>query len=179
MQPPDNEQAQRTEAEVNAEDPIAGRPAAPPDSESVEQGYEVHDVRVGPIVKALIGLVVLSAVAFAITTAFQVLRTGTIGDFTPPATGVANAPLNPVPTVIQSRAATGVESRQLREEELEMLNSYGVVDEGAGVYRIPVERAMELLVERGLPARPEGEVEDFNQLPLDSSSGRMMERTSP
>lgn len=34
------------------------------------------------------------------------------------------------------------------------LNSYGWVDKTAGVAHIPIERAMELTVERGLPVRP-------------------------
>jgi hypothetical protein len=35
------------------------------------------------------------------------------------------------------------------------LNSYGWVDEKAGVARIPIERAMELTVQRGLPVAPQ------------------------
>jgi hypothetical protein len=45
--------------------------------------------------------------------------------------------------------------RRLREQEDRILNSYGWVDQSAGVVRIPVRRAMELTVQRGLPARPE------------------------
>jgi hypothetical protein len=37
------------------------------------------------------------------------------------------------------------------------LNSYGWVDETAGVAHIPIERAMELTVQRGLPVRPQGQ----------------------
>jgi hypothetical protein len=43
---------------------------------------------------------------------------------------------------------------RLREEKT--LYSYGWVDEKAGIVRIPIERAMDLLVERGLPVRPQG-----------------------
>jgi hypothetical protein len=39
----------------------------------------------------------------------------------------------------------------VRAREQEKLASYGWVDANAGVARIPIERAMELLVERGLP----------------------------
>jgi len=42
----------------------------------------------------------------------------------------------------------------LRDREEESLRSYGWVDRNAGVVRIPIERAMELTLERGLPARP-------------------------
>lgn len=38
----------------------------------------------------------------------------------------------------------------------EMLGSYGWVDEKNGVVRIPIDRAMDLLAERGLPVIPAG-----------------------
>jgi hypothetical protein len=34
------------------------------------------------------------------------------------------------------------------------LNTYGWVDEKAGTAHIPIERAMELVAQRGIPARP-------------------------
>lgn len=42
---------------------------------------------------------------------------------------------------------------QQRAAEKELLGTYGWVDEAHGVARIPVERAMDLVLERGLPAR--------------------------
>ena len=41
----------------------------------------------------------------------------------------------------------------LRAREDALLNSYGWVDKNTGVVRIPIERAMQLIVERGLPTR--------------------------
>ena len=40
-----------------------------------------------------------------------------------------------------------------RAREQEALTTYGWVDQNAGVVRIPVERAKDLLLQRGLPAR--------------------------
>ena len=40
----------------------------------------------------------------------------------------------------------------LRHEMAERLGSYGWVDEGASVVRIPIEQAMDLLVEQGTVA---------------------------
>jgi hypothetical protein len=40
-----------------------------------------------------------------------------------------------------------------RAWEAGMLTNYAVVDKDAGIVRIPVERAMNILAERGLPAR--------------------------
>ena len=41
----------------------------------------------------------------------------------------------------------------LRTKEEALLHSYGWVDKNAGVVRIPIEDAMRLTLERGLPAR--------------------------
>lgn len=45
--------------------------------------------------------------------------------------------------------------RDLRAQEDAVLNSYGWVDKNAGLVRVPIERAMELTVQKGLPARTE------------------------
>jgi hypothetical protein len=47
-----------------------------------------------------------------------------------------------------------VEIGDFRLKEEQTLNSYGWVDEKAGVVRIPIERAMQLLAQRGLPTTP-------------------------
>lgn len=41
---------------------------------------------------------------------------------------------------------------KFRAEEAEILSTYGVVDRDNGIYRIPIEEAMRLALERGLPA---------------------------
>jgi hypothetical protein len=43
--------------------------------------------------------------------------------------------------------------RALRAWEEAALNSYGWIDRTAGVVRLPIERAMDLIVQRGLPVR--------------------------
>jgi len=47
------------------------------------------------------------------------------------------------------------ELRSVREQEENILNSYGWVDQKAGVARIPIDRAMQLIVQQGLPTRPQ------------------------
>jgi len=46
----------------------------------------------------------------------------------------------------------------IRLTEDQTLDSYGWVDEKAGTVHIPIERAMDLLVQRGLPLRGQGAV---------------------
>ncbi len=48
----------------------------------------------------------------------------------------------------------GVELRQDLVKQEEQLNSYGWVDQKAGVAHIPIEQAMELIAQRGLPTVP-------------------------
>jgi len=47
------------------------------------------------------------------------------------------------------------EINDFRMHEEQTLHSYGWVDQPAGVVRIPIDHAMELLVQRGLPTRPQ------------------------
>jgi hypothetical protein len=44
----------------------------------------------------------------------------------------------------------------IRMNEEKILYSYGWVDEKAGTVHIPIERAMDLIVQRGLPTRDQG-----------------------
>jgi hypothetical protein len=43
----------------------------------------------------------------------------------------------------------------IRQAQDDTLYTYGWVDEKAGIARIPIDRAMDLLVQRGLPVRPQ------------------------
>lgn len=45
---------------------------------------------------------------------------------------------------------------KIRLNEENTLATYDYVDKSAGTVRIPIERAMELIVQRGLPTRPQG-----------------------
>ena len=48
-----------------------------------------------------------------------------------------------------------IETNSFRLNEEKLLHSYGYVDQQRGVIRIPIERAMQLIAERGLPTRPQ------------------------
>ena len=45
--------------------------------------------------------------------------------------------------------------QDIRAEEDKLINSYGWVDQAKGVVRIPIGRAMDLVAQRGIPARPQ------------------------
>jgi hypothetical protein len=52
------------------------------------------------------------------------------------------------------------ELRKLRAAEDAALNSYGWIDEEAGFVRIPIDRAIEILATKGLPARPRSNIRE-------------------
>lgn len=60
---------------------------------------------------------------------------------------------------------------QLKGEQLDALHGYGWIDKANGVVHIPIERAMELTIQRGLPARQNGSNAPTT-IVEDSSGGR-------
>jgi hypothetical protein len=46
--------------------------------------------------------------------------------------------------------------QDLHNREESTLNSYGWVDKPSGTVRIPIDKAIDLLMQRGLPSRPPG-----------------------
>jgi hypothetical protein len=55
------------------------------------------------------------------------------------------------------------ELNKIRLQEEEKLATYDYVDKDAGTVRIPIDRAMELLAQRGLPVRQQGAIEAKSQ----------------
>lgn len=53
--------------------------------------------------------------------------------------------------------------QEMRATEDAVLNSYGWVDQQTRIVRIPVERAMQVLAERGLPVQPQSETPEGRQ----------------
>ncbi len=60
----------------------------------------------------------------------------------------------------------------LRQGEREKLTTYGWVDQGHGVVRIPIDEALRLLSERGVVPSATSTPEGLNQVVQDSSAGR-------
>ncbi len=114
-------------------------------------GYERRDL--SPRSIALFGLglaiaILLSAVVVTLLQSYARSRYDRRQMPRPPSvTGEATEPR------LQVNAPS--ELRTMREAEERTLGSYGWVDPQSGTVRIPVERAMEILARKGLPARPQ------------------------
>ena len=134
--------------------------------------YETRDASIPNLVKFAIGLFVLLVVAlWAMRGLFNYFRVEqTLG---PPASPfVDTRPLPPLPRL---QVAPARDWHELHASEDEMLSSYSWVDKQAGVVRIPISRAMDLLAQRGLPARTGKSTEGGGQLNPHFSRGRATE----
>jgi hypothetical protein len=98
------------------------------------------------------------------------------------ATGEPRYPLAPagevrLPPEPRLQELPETEIRVFRAAQDRRLHSYGWVDREAGTVHIPIDEAMRLTVERGLPARPVApDQPQAGMLASDASSGRRMER---
>jgi hypothetical protein len=126
----------------------ATRPPAP-----TGQRHEDHDIQPGPLLFFGLALVVITALVFVLMVwLFNAFSTRQAARDLPPAPLAQTRPALPPEPRLQ--VAPPQELQQLRAAEEAVLQSYGWVDQAAGVVRLPIERAMELLLERGLPVRP-------------------------
>jgi hypothetical protein len=116
--------------------------------------HETSDVNVRPLAWLGVGLAVLVVVSIvAMKGVFALLdRQQAQSDVAPPPMMIQRPQQPPEPRL----QTTPVPNRKLiLEQENRQLTTYGWADPKRGVVRIPVDRAMKVLAERGLPARNE------------------------
>ena len=113
-------------------------------------GHEATDVNVWAVGKFAIGLVVVCVVSIALL--FGLLKFFQSRQETSVANTVEPTKLFPQP---QLQKTPIPDLKAIRAEEDKLLKGYAWVDQPKGVVRIPVDRAIEVLAQRGLPSRTE------------------------
>jgi hypothetical protein len=114
--------------------------------------HEHSDVNVRAILAFIVGLVVVAAVIHVgVWLLFDVFERRTAAADPRPAPLAKPTNWATVNPPVQTRPGDALKS--LRAEEETRLTTEGPVDGQPGVYRIPIERAKQLVVERGLPTR--------------------------
>jgi hypothetical protein len=117
--------------------------------------YETRDANIRGLTISLVGLFLLLLVSL-LAMGWMFWYLAAREESSPAPWAAAERDLPPAPR-LQADPARDLEN--LRKAEAAVLNSYGWVDRKAGIVRIPIERAMEVLAERGLPARTRPEAE--------------------
>ena len=110
-----------------------------PDQESKQAGHQPIQTDVRAVY--ITGAVIVATVVFAYLLIMGMMNWLTTADGRPPASRFAKtdpdwADLQPL--------------QRLRRREAQLLNEYQWVDQPAGIARIPIERAMEIVAETGL-----------------------------
>jgi hypothetical protein len=118
--------------------------------EHPQHGYEDSDVSVGRLYAfagGVVGLVVLGVLGSAVVFHFFV-RHQPLG---PPASPFESVRTMPPEPRLQTTAP--LDLKDYRADQEKILEGYGWVDSHAGIVRIPVDRAMDLLLQKGYPVR--------------------------
>jgi hypothetical protein len=147
------------------------------DEASVREGYEVSDANTGSIVVFLVALFVSVGVFFAVCFFFGIIINRGLDQQDGPTNKWAAlnqiAPRRAIesnPALQQQQLARltqqfptprletddgNADLTELHQREDLLLNYYSWVDQPGGAVRIPIDRAMELIAQRGLPVAPE------------------------
>ena len=118
-----------------------------------ERRHETREMSIRPIVMFGVGLAGSTAVIL-------LLMAWLFGYFAareakldmPPSPLAETQRLPPEPRL---QVAPATDLQEMRAAEDAVLNSYAWVDRTAGIVRIPIDRAITLLSQRGLPVRPQ------------------------
>jgi hypothetical protein len=139
----------------------------------VEAGFESEDLRSRSIIGFLLGLAAMCVVVFLLLRGLYSFLDADVRAHQPPlgplapATSADTRDLNKTEVKAEIKQVfpdprlevdERSELKNILLEQQQELNSYGWVDEKAGVARIPIERAMQLVAQRGLPTTPKAGV---------------------
>jgi hypothetical protein len=111
-------------------------------------GHEHADIRARPIVLAGIGLACALLLVVGLMLGFYDAMATHAARVSPPANPLAAAAGPRLPPEPRLQVHPVRDLRELREAENTLLDHYGWVDRPAGVVRIPIARAIDLLAAR-------------------------------
>ena len=127
--------------------------------------FERRDISAAGVIYFFVGLAAITVlIHFLLVGLYDVLDKRSTAQQAPVSPLITNAPADTrhIPRDYEEKAFPEprlerderTQLNQVRLNEEQLLNSYGWVDEKSQTVRIPIERAMDLVVQRGLPVRP-------------------------
>ena len=132
--------------------------------------HEDSDVNAWAVGKFAIALMILCGAALVILAGlFKFFQSREAGTEPSPSATRAGTRRQPPEPRLQDKPVLDLQAMRAAEDQV--LNSYGWVDRPGGVVRIPIGRAMDLLAQRGLPSRPQGEGVSASHASMPAESG--------
>ena len=142
--------------------------------------YEHTDAAIGPVAKFLFWLFIAAVLThFGLAGVYRLLVDNGVKQAASerryPLAATEEQRLPPVPRLQQFPRN---ELYTFTRDERSRLTSYGWENKAAGTVHIPIEEAMKLTVERGLPveAADPAQTATVGMMPADSSAGRTLEK---
>jgi hypothetical protein len=131
--------------------------------------HEHSDIDVWAVGKFAIGLAFLCVLAMGLLFGlFKYFQSTTGGPMPKEELNIDARRLPPEPR-LQSAPITDL--KEMRAAEDKLLNGYGWVDQAHGVVRVPIDRAIEMLAQRGLPSRAQNGPQTASNATVPKESG--------
>jgi len=149
----------------------------PPDLENQPLHHEASDINAWAVGKFAIALALVSIVSLAGLFALFRYFMQSEGGPLPPVTRSYQIDARRRPPAPQLEETPILDLARERAAEDRLLNSYGWVDRQNGKVRIPIDRAIDLVAQRGLPSRPQVPPSASNAtVPTASGMGEIMQQ---
>jgi hypothetical protein len=146
-----------------------------PDLERPEFRHETTDVDTWAVGKFAIALVLVSILSLAgLFGLFRYFQQRDGGILPRATTREMDARKRPPLPQLEETPQLDLAREKAAEEQI--LNNYGWADRQNGVVRIPIDRAMDLIAQRGLPVRQQAPAADSATVPTASGMGPIMQR---
>jgi hypothetical protein len=111
-------------------------------------GYETTDINVWAVAKFGIALAIITLLSLALL--FGLMKYFQSREASEVAQTIEPEKVFPEPRLLKNEA---IDLGKFRAGEEQVLTSYGWVDQSKGVVRIPIDRAIEVVAQKGLPSR--------------------------
>lgn len=122
-----------------------------PEIKRPDVGHERSDVNISALVQFGIGLAALAVLSFVLVwVVYHVMEKVHGGPVVRTGLGVTATALPPEPRLQHAPIA---DLKNMLDAEDKLLHTYGWVDQQHGVVRVPIDRAIDMLAQRGLPSR--------------------------
>ena len=123
----------------------------PPTIPAGSPGYETRDADATGVLKFLLGLGIVIVVVTIVC--YALFRYYTAHEENPPATESPFADVRQLPPAPRLQVYPREDWLKFREEQQKSLETLAWANRSAGIARVPIEEAMDLLVKKGVPVR--------------------------
>ena len=147
--------------------------------EALEIGHEGDIVNTRPVYIFLTVVALIVGLSFVVTAVMQSVVSRAPIYIGLPQGGIVKRAVQPedrdLPEGARARAIRTIERQELQAREQQNLENYAWTDKNTNAARVPIERAIDLLLQKGLPSRPNAGSPEPPR-PAGSNSGRALDQ---